>query len=199
MAERKVDWDKVHRQNYESRAFWDIHWIAKANDLLLSAKLIEPEVIKLWESFHAHTADKTKRILADHYQGTYFMLLAYAVENLLKGAIIRERSWEYKEHFRRTLKFPKELQSHNLIRLARKAGLEFSFEQEDLLRRLTRSATWYGRYPVPLLYPDSAGAETFSDGKEYAVSWFGGDDVNRLNLFIGKLKICLGISDADTG
>ena len=27
------EWDSVHAINYESKAFWDIHWIRSANDL----------------------------------------------------------------------------------------------------------------------------------------------------------------------
>lgn len=195
MTERKLDWDYVYRQNYESRVFCDIHWIGKAEDLMQSAKLLEPEVIRIWESFRAHATDKKTKILPNHYQGAYFMLLAYAVENLLKAIIIRKRSREYKEGFRMTRKFPKELQSHDLVQLASKAGLEFNLEEEDLLRRLTRSATWYGRYPVPLHYTAGAGAETFSDGNEYAVSWFGGNDVERLNRFVEEIKIRLEIRD----
>ena len=188
MSEKKVDWDRVYRQNYWSWAFSDIQWISKAKDLLQSAKLIEPKVLRLWENYQEKLDGITDELLPDHYQGTFFMLLAYAVENLLKAAIIRKKSLEYKSKFRETLKFPKELQSNDLVNLARKAQLEFSREEEDLLRRLTRSAVWYGRYPIPLHYKHSSGAETFCDGKDYLVSWFGGNDVERLNKFVDMLK-----------
>ena len=121
------------------------------------------------------------------------MLLAYAVENLLKAAIIRKYSYEYKKQFRKTLKFPKELKCHDLVQLAKKAGLKFTMKEEDLLRRLTRSAIWYGGYPVSLEYTQLSGAETFSDKKEYFVSWFGGNDVKRLNGFIENIKARLQI------
>ena len=195
MADKEVDWDRVHRQNYQSQAFWDIHWISKAKDLLESAKLIEPEVVRLWKNYHANLDGNTDGLLPDHYQGTYFMLIAYSVENLLKAAIIRGKSLEYKRKFSQTLRFPKELQSHDLVKLARKAGLHFSREEEDLLRRLARGATWYGRYPVPLHYKHSSGAETFSNGNEYSVSWFGGNDVERLSKLVDMIKENLNIRD----
>ncbi len=188
-----VNWDSVHRTNYESKAFWDIHWIRKANDLLKSADLIEPEVVRLWNSVEEGLDNMDREILPDYYQGTYFMLKAFAVENVLKAAIIRNKSFEYRRKFRDTLKFPKELQSHDLVKLAKQACLDFNVEQEDLLRRLTRSATWYGRYPIPLNYRHSAGAEKFNDGSEYSVSWFGSNDVDRINDFIEELKRIYGI------
>ena len=195
MANKKVNWDMVFRQNYLSRVFWHIHWVSKAEDLLQSAKLIEPEVVRLWDNYRANLDGEINELLPDYYQGTYFMLIAYAVENFLKAAIIREKSFEYKRKFLETLKFPSELRSHNLVKLARRAHLNFSSEEEDLLRRLTRSATWYGRYPAPLYYKHSSGAETFLDGKKYSVSWFGNNDVERLNKFIGRLKDGLSIRD----
>jgi len=79
------------------------------------------------------------------------------------------------------------------VELARKANLNISREEEDLLRRLTRSAIWYGRYPVPLDYKDISGVDIFSDGKKYFVSWFGGNDLERINKFIESLKDRLNI------
>jgi len=47
--------------------------------------------------------------------------------------------------------FPKQLKQHNLYRLALDAGFEvLAKEEEALLRRLTRSAEGYGRYPIPV-------------------------------------------------
>lgn len=198
MRQRKktiTNWDKVYRQNYETHAFSDIYWIRKAKNLLESAKLIEPEVIRLWKNYRRYINGKTDKLLTDYYQGTYFMLVAYAVENLLKATVIQRNSFEYKKKFHQTLKFPKELQSHDLVKLARKADLDFTIEEEDLLRRLTRSATWDGRYPIPLHYKQMSGAECFSDGKEYSVSWFGGDDIDKLNKFIKDLKEKLDIRE----
>lgn len=188
-----ANWDSVHKINYESKAFWDIHWIRKAKDLLTTADLIEPEVVRLWDSVDKGLDNMEHEIIADYYQGTYFMLRAFAVENILKAVIIRNKSSEYRRKFRESLKFPKDLKSHNLVKLAKKAGFDFNAEQEDLLRRLARSATWYGRYPIPLDYRHSAGAEMFEDGNEYSVSWFGSNDVERINAFIEQLKHRFGI------
>lgn len=194
MSDDAVDWERVHRSNFEAAAFWDMHWVRKARDLYETARKLEPDITQVWESYRARARGEASPILADHYQGPYFMLLAFATENLLKAAAVARDAYKYKEEFRRTLKFPRELTKHNLVALAQKVDLKFTREEEDLLRRLTRSAIWYGRYPVPLEYDKMSGNERFNDGREYTVSWFGGNDVKRLNLFINGLPARLGLN-----
>ncbi len=195
MGDGQVDWDYVHRSNFESAAFWDINWIGKARNLFEAAKRLEPEVILVWESYRAHAKDATVPLKPDHFHGPYFMLLAFATENLFKAAAVARNGSKYKAAFRRTLKFPQELKKHDLVELAQLVGFTYSSEEEDLLRRLTRSAIWFGRYPAPLDYSEMSGQETFSDGNEFAVSWFGGNDVPRLNAFILSLPARLGLNE----
>ena len=187
--------DVVHRSNFESAAFRDINWIRKARNLYESAKRLEPEVILVWESYRGHAKDATIPLKPDHFQGPYFMLLAFASENLFKAAAIARDGLKYKVAFGRTQKFPKELTKHDLVKLAQLVDFTYSSEEEDILRRLTRSAIWFGRYPAPLNYVEMSGQETFSDGNEYAVSWFGGNDVPRLNAFILSLPARLGLHE----
>ena len=194
MPHSDTDWDRVHRSNYERAAFWDINWISTARHLYECAKTLEPEVAAVWESYRAKSHDMSLPLKPDHYQGVYFMLLAFAVENLLKAAAVTQRSHEYRDAFRATKKFPKELQKHDLIKLAQLVELQFDEREEDLLRRLTRSAVWFGRYPAPLDYSAMSGTEKFLDDNEYAVSWFGGKDVERLNTFITSLPTRLNLS-----
>ena len=160
-----MEWDSVNKRNYESKAFWDIHWLRSAHSLLSSSKELELKVIEFWKSYKAHKKDGNLPLKPDHYQGPYFMLLAFAVENLFKAAIVREKSWEFKQDFRNKSKFPNELNNHDLVELAKQVHFNYSLEEEDLLRRLTRHAKWAGRYPVPLYYKKSARGEEFDDGK----------------------------------
>lgn len=193
MSDPKVDWDYVHRVNFEMAAFSAINWIAKARNLFESAKQLEPEVVRDWESYRAK-AKYMGALHPDHFQGPYFMLLAFATENLLKAAAVSLKCSQYKAEFLKSKKFPGELKSHALVELATLVGLSYSDQEEDLLRRLTRSATWFGRYPVPLKYAEMSGKDAFSDGNEYMVSWFGGNDVERLNAFILGLPARLGFT-----
>ena len=82
-----------------------------------------------------------------------------------------------------------------MIKLAKLVELSYSDREDDLLRRLTRSAIWFGRYPVPLSYSDMSGREPFADGNEYTVSWFGESDVERLNAFIVGLPARLKLDE----
>jgi len=195
MTDPEVNWDAVHRSNFESAAFWDVNWIAKARSLYECARKLEPEVLRVWESYRAKSRNEPVDLLPDHFQGTYFMLLSFAVENVLKAAAVAKHGRRYKEEFRAKQKFPKELQKHDLVKLAQFVELALVENEEDLFRRLTRSAVWYGRYPAPLEYPEMAGTATFLDGDDYNVSWFGGKDIERLNALMSELPARLGIHE----
>jgi hypothetical protein len=119
--------------------------------------------------------------------GPYFMLRAFSFENLLKARIVRLNFVELQTSFEETKQFLKILKDHSLVKLAKRAEVPIDFEEEDLLRRLTRNAVWAGRYPTPLKYQETSGKEQFNDGKQYCVSWFGGDDIDRLNALYSKL------------
>jgi hypothetical protein len=192
MEKRITDWDSVHKCNYESKAFWDIYWVRSARSLIACAKELEPKVLELWENYRAHIKDQNVSLKSDHYFGPYFMLISFAVENYFKAAIVRENSCDFKEAFRDKGKLPKDLNSHDLIQLAQKANFVFSKKEEDLLRRLTRHAIWAGRYPIPIYYKKSAPGELFLDGKEYTVSYYTGEDVERLSLLVATIEEKLG-------
>ena len=197
MISSNVDWDAVYKSNFESAAFWDVHWITKARDLYESARKLEPAMEIVWDSYRARARTLAGPLEPDHYNGPYFMLVSYAVENLLKAAAVSRNGFRYKENFRSNGKFPPELMKHDLVKLAGSVNLIVTQEEEDLLRRLTRSATWFGRYPTPLKYVEMSGVEKFNDGKEYQVSWFGREDVNKLRDFINGLPARLGLSEGD--
>ena len=182
------EWDYVYKSNYETKAFWDIHWLRSARSLVACAKELEPKVIELWENYRAYIKDQKIGLKSDDYLGPYYMLIAFAVENYFKAAIVKKKSVSFKKAFRDKNKFPKDLNSHDLIQLAQKANFSFSKEEEDLLRRLTRHAIWAGRYPVPTYYKNSAPGELFSDGEEYNVSYYGGNDIEKLNLLIKTIE-----------
>lgn len=187
MASSEVDWDSVYRSNYLATAFSEVHWIAKARDLYESARKLEPAMEKVWDSYRARAKNLSSPLEPDHFNGPYFMLMAFAVENLLKAAAVSRNSFKYKESFSPKSQFPKELKTHYLFELGQALNLNVTRDEEDLLRRLTRSAIWFGRYPAPLEYSETSGTGVFSDGKEYQVSWFGREDVNKLRIFINGL------------
>lgn len=194
MSEHIVDWDAVSKSNFEAAAFSSYQWMAKARSLFEAAKRLEADIDRVWQSDALRIAKLVTPLEPDHFQAAYFMLIAFSVENLLKAAAINQNSSSYKEAFREKQKFPKELKSHELLDLAKLVGLQLEDGDEDLLRRLTRSAIWFGRYPAPLDYSEISGRAQFNDGKEYSLSWFGRNDVPKLNAFVDGLSSRLGLS-----
>jgi hypothetical protein len=177
-------------------------WVRKARDLLATAELVAPVVAEEWRRKKDIVKGLTQEWPQDH-SATYFMLTAFAVENLLKGALVVLRYHEIAADFDSKpssgKSLPKLLQSHDLmhlVRLVRKSQLRppysapelsLSLEEEDLVRRLTLNAKWYGRYPIAIS-PRGSGDEKFSDGKVYNLRWFGEQDVEKLKLLVARFR-----------
>ena len=78
------------------------------------------------------------------------MLWAYCLENLLKAVIV-SRGLAGKKSEEGTIGLPKVLHGHDLVSLAKTAGIEYLVKDySDVLAKLSHCSTWYGRYPVPL-------------------------------------------------
>lgn len=90
------------------------------------------------------------------------LLYAYAIENVLKGLIIAARPGLIDE---RTLS--DELKSHNLIKLASKAGLAVHVEETPVLEALSKLSIWAGRYPVAQTRREHVGAPNSDELLDY--------------------------------
>jgi hypothetical protein len=185
--QEETDWNQVHLSNFESKAFCHTHWISIANDLIKSAKLLEPNIHAYWENLRAHNQNPSIALIPNHCSGPYFMLMGFAIENILKAGIVFRDSVELKSNFQNDRKFPKILKSHNLSELARKADIQLAIFEEDLLRRLTRHSVWAGRYPIPIDYLDMRPTEIFSDGEERLITWNAKQDALCIDNFISRL------------
>jgi hypothetical protein len=181
-----IDWSEVNRKNYESVLFNTSCWSNTAHKLYISASLFEPHILKFWESCIAHSKGEGS-IRPDYHMSVYFMLIAYAIENILKAIIISKYNTVLKNQFEKNRKFPKELKSHDLVSLCKKAEVTISLSEENLLRRLSRSATWYGRYPAPLNIIDFRGIDKFTNGDEFNIGGFGADDVEMVGVLMKEL------------
>ncbi|MGO8977481.1 MAG: hypothetical protein ACLPTZ_21220 [Beijerinckiaceae bacterium] len=71
------------------------------------------------------------------------LLYAYAIENVLKGLVIANTPRLIEEQ-----ELNEGLKSHNLIKLAEKAGLTVHVEERLVLEALSQLSVWAGRYPV---------------------------------------------------
>jgi hypothetical protein len=78
-----------------------------------------------------------------------YMLVAFAIENFLKGLIVPKLN-----HNTVWQKLPKELSTHDLISLQRRAAPS-AIIAAHLLDYLTYLIEWRGRYPTPVYLMDS--------------------------------------------
>ena len=183
-----VDWDEHYRSSYESTTFSYTHWLDVARSLLASAKELEPKITELWETYRGMSKNPDAPIKTDHYHRPYFMLMSFAIENLFKAIIVLKNYRELRQSYlQKTGEFPNKLKGHDLVKLAAKAEFKFSLEEEILLRRLMRHGIWAGRYPVPLDYRISGTSERLSDGSESHVSWFGANEIDRINVLVTRI------------
>lgn len=124
-------------------------WIRRAGDLLEAAQPLEAEVGRTLVGWDWDGTDERESI-TNGVVGVYFMLVGFALENLLKAKLITLESGRVAAEVRRTRKFPTFLKSHNLAVLARRSSFP-SRQRDDLaFEVLTRAVVWDGRYPLPM-------------------------------------------------
>jgi len=187
--QRALDAEQVRFNQFESRLLGPIYWVQCADDLIASAKALEPSIDLVWERMNDRAKNPALDVVLDNISGSYFMLSAFAIENLLKAALISLRRIEFVKEFRRTRKFPKILKTHNLYDLATALRLPIPHEEEDLFRRLARHSVWAGRYPVPIDYPSFSPTEVYSDGEIRLVNWKSRQDSIRLDALFRRLRL----------
>jgi hypothetical protein len=113
-------------------------WQETAHDLICAANLLN-EVVQDWDRCKSSTQARRPIVWR-----TLMMLYGLAAENLIKGMIVaKSPSLAAKGDL------PKGIRTHDLVGLAKQAGLPVSHSQEHLLKRLREFAEC-GKYPVGL-------------------------------------------------
>ena len=168
-------------------------WVNKADELLEAAMLLEPHVREYWSAVTTNSEEgrytdpsKTPRTPPPNPQSAYFMLVAYALENLLKAILIRDRQNGLRNRLFKRL--PHVVKTHDLTYLAKEANVSVSLVEEDLLHRLSWQSTWAGRYPIPVEASALRNVESYSDGKSYLTACFYRNDADNLTDLIKRVK-----------
>ena len=169
-------------------------WIQRADELLHAASCLEDEVRETLASWCAAAARDEWDSDTSGVPGIYFMLAAFAIENLLKAKLIRLHRGRIIDEVPRNAILPRFLKSHDLYNLAVRAGFSVDSEDEKLLRRLARAGVWDGRYPAPAHARDLTALVTLSDGVDYFVLGFREDDVERIGDLIQRIRKNLELS-----
>lgn len=142
----------TYAEEFRARILDPEAWKQSARHLLEAAALIEPTIEEFWKNRRSGAVECSSwRPWDDEFVAIYFMLCSFAIENFLKSQIVQQQRSELEAELRSTSRRPALLKHHDLYNLAIVAGFQaLAKEEEMLLRRLTRSALWYGRYPVPV-------------------------------------------------
>lgn len=138
---------KDHIEKFVKKALnWEL-WVEKADELIEVAALIKPHIDQ-----EAWNEKRERTLLKEHYFAVYFMLMSYALENLLKALKIKNNS-QVEGKLKQTTKLPTELVTHDIYSLAKDSGVlsedDYPDLTEALLKRMSICATWFGRYPTP--------------------------------------------------
>lgn len=181
--------EKVYVPQYIDKALNPELWLSNSEQLIKTANEFEKDLDILW----GPPADYTKRNKSQpslgFIQGIYFMLIAYAIENICKAAIIETNKPKLESQIIKKKKLPKLLNTHNLVKLVRdKLGINISVDDEELLLRLERNAVWASRYPVPLSCEDINANKKLSNGQILFLSYFHRDDITRIKQLFNKIE-----------
>ncbi len=183
-------------QYLDSLLNWKL-WIDKAAVLHAGAQELESHLRSFWdiinrdfkEGRYAEGGEPPHK-LPRTLDGVYFILIAYAVENLFKAVIIYDQQDTLRSSVLNKLgQFPRKIKTHDLIYLAKEAHFNFNVPDEDLLIRLYRNSDWAGRYPVPISSSKLNNIKVFTtDGLPHLTALFRPSDIDYLNTLLQRVR-----------
>src|SRR4030042_2586768 len=120
-------------------------WVEKADEMLEASKVLESHLRRYWSVVQADVKEgrydkggKPPHIPPPNVHGPYFILVSYALENLLKALIVRNRRDEISSQFFQKGSLPRLIKEHNLVKLSTDANINVNIQEEDILPRLSR-------------------------------------------------------------
>lgn len=173
-------------------------WINQADELLAASKKLEPSIKKYWlittkyfdpnkGTYSPPPGYKPKQLL----QSTYFMLMAYAIENLLKAILIKQSMEDYEREVMRTHELPRDLNEHDLMVLIKKTHIKINQTETNLLSRLYRNSLWQGRYPVPAKAA-KLDSIVMHNGNTHFTAFLAPNDIPNFKLLIRRIRNHIG-------
>jgi len=90
--------------------------------------------------------DELEDFLDSQLISEYFLLMGFAVENLLKGILLTR----YPDILKSNGSLPNTIKTHDLVGLSHKCDLKIEEKEKSLLDKLKIYILWQGKYPVPL-------------------------------------------------
>lgn len=189
------------KQDYFDTASTDsMTWLENAEFLKLSADLVYENIVT---TFEIYKEERKKKRQIDYnakginwkmkelieledklkaYSNSYYLLIGYSFENLIKGLSIENNpSYSFNEIFRRKWKNYK--MGHGISEICKENFNELSENEIKLLERLESYILWIGKYPVAKKIEDHV---TESENK-----YFNSDDKDEIDRLFEKIKLSL--------
>ncbi len=161
-------------------------WVSKAKELLFASNCLKSELNSQWSKIKIKDGKLISNLRDPLVQGSYFMLIAYAVENLFKATIIHRK----KEELRNRLisKIPQDVFGHDLLKLANDIGMNLNLREQNILARLTQNSVWSARYPIPLEANKMTTTVKLLKGQVAFSAYFAPSDISEIEKFICRLR-----------
>lgn len=166
---------------------WEL-WVEKADQLIKVADLIKPHINKnAWNTMQG-------KVRLEYYP-IYFMLISYALENLLKALKIKNNS-QLERKIKQTGKIPDNLLTHDIYTLAKESGIvsegDYVALTEALLKRMSLSTKWFSRYPTPVKATDMNYFELENADFRGMLRSYSSEDVSEIDKIIASVYTKLG-------
>ena len=157
-------------------------WRRLARELVDAAESMEGKLDDFWEGVR-------RREWNDAQVAVYFMLCAYALENLIKAKLVeKEISTSGVPSGVRNL--PKNLKGHDLVELTIRCGRKpLAEEYASILKRLSRSSVWYGRYPVPVSADSMNAIDLSPSGEPVSLTAYSSNDRHEIKKLFSEFGL----------
>ncbi|MFX1689282.1 hypothetical protein PWR05_32870 [Paraburkholderia sp. A2RI-6] len=178
----------------ESDDYWDSifndgvldpkSWIDTATELACTLNYLRTPAIDFFKATRStlgQALPMNKRV-----HGCYLMIAGFVAENLLKAIVAKAASSQGTVDPTDLLK---EIKTHNLLKLAAKAGMPVTDSGRELLQRLTYFAVWAGRYPTPVSVADFK-PQAISGAEKNTLNYVRGSDIRAIDQLFHTVKKC---------
>ena len=135
-----MDESDMIEEMFAERVCDPLSWFEHSRALIASARICKERADEL-----IHLVEKAE------LEKICSMLYGLAIENLFKAVwIYRKFGSPHYESWEPVAEFPKEIKTHDLVKLAEKIDESLVDKYEDCLTLLSQAATWSGRYPCSI-------------------------------------------------
>ncbi len=149
------DYEMAYKQSAEDPD----GWMSSARNLLAASDRLWCSVqvdLSAWQVTPSHDRGHHADVAQIHaprepslrHAAVFLMIAGFAVENALKAVRVKQEKAGVTKAKAGAVGISRDLLTHDLLRLAREAGVTLSSPESDLLERLQAYLVWAGRYPV---------------------------------------------------